>query len=63
MYERCETCRYWAQRPGHADIGGCRRYPPAALPDGVNLFPATWHKSWCGEWRERERDPMDVSQR
>lgn len=61
MTERCETCRYWV-----ADFMECRRNPPVSEPGRRNArghFPQTQWTDWCGEWRERERDPMAPDQR
>lgn len=64
--ERCESCRYW-RTPGAT----CHKYAPryAHFREGMNWaspiarWPSTMADDWCGEWRERERDPMDVTQR
>lgn len=61
--ERCETCHYWRDQLMAQNVGRfgsdiiakhCKRYPKSR---------AKMHDDWCGEWRERERDPMDVTQR
>lgn len=52
MEERCELCRFWIER--HADIGGCRRYPPSFYGiEGDQAFPDVRKDMWCGEFKEK----------
>lgn len=52
--DRCSLCKHWHSWPAQPMAGTCKRYPKAE-PKMAD--------DWCGEWRERERDPMDVTQR
>ena len=59
-HAQCDTCIYWSKhaKPDGRGYMACNRFPPTG-----DDWAMTKHDDWCGEWRERERDPMDVSQR
>lgn len=55
MSERkCSDCYFWRARINERYSGWCHRFPEMHEKNSYD---------WCGEWRERERDPMDVTQR
>ena len=52
--ERCETCDWWE---GDEEFGDCRRNPPfltrgkTALYKYRGIWPETYKRNWCGEWK------------
>lgn len=67
--EVCKTCRFWRQSESaeavDSDMGQCHRYPnmtaekssPSAIT--VMTFPNVPAWEWCGEWRDKDRDPRE----
>ena len=68
--KRCATCRFAetdSQMPGHYT---CRRHAPVILPAAHELTgkgaesSATWPgvgpDDWCGEWKPRDLEPVDL---
>lgn len=57
MEQNCECCTYWERWCYKLYFGCCHRYPKRHNSNGK--WPVTYAKDWCGEFKKREKPPLE----
>ena len=57
---RCQGCLYWEPSSVEEIDGACRRFPPTreSSQGARPIFPTTYWKSWCGEWKDKTKHTL-----